>query len=324
MAPAADGGRLSGSFRAGYQGEPGAYSEEALLAVFPEAQPVGHRSFQLAVGALLEGTVEADVLPVENTLGGIVQEVNDLLWEKGGLSVVAEQVLPIRHCLLARGGEPVRRALSHPQALAQVARYLESRGIEPVPFYDTAGAARHVAENPEPGLAAVASAQAASRYGLEVVARGIQDDDSNQTRFLVVRRGEPRRPGEAQPGDKASLAFVTAHVPGSLLAALSCISSRRVNLTRLESRPIPHLPFEYRFFLDFQIDVPAVAEEALCELERAALEVRLFGTYPAFSSRPPASRPSTSRRSDPGRSNSDRSDSGRSDPGRSGSGPAAS
>jgi prephenate dehydratase len=256
-----------------------------LLAVFPHAQPVGHRTFQLAVDALVSGAVEADVLPVENTLGGIIQEVNDLLWNSDGLCVVAEHVLPIRHCLLGQGGEAARRALSQPQALAQVARYLESRAIEAVPFYDTAGAARHVAEHPEPGLAAVASAQAASRYGLQVLARGIQDDDSNQTRFLVARRGPPKRPGQAQPGEKTSLAFVTAHVPGSLLAALSCFSSRSVNLTRLESRPIPHLPFEYRFFLDFQVDEPATAEAALCELERAALEVRLFGTYPAFAGR---------------------------------------
>jgi prephenate dehydratase len=286
VASAKDRGRLSGRLRAGYQGEPGAYSEEALLAVFQDAQAVGHRTFQLAVEALLRGDVEADVLPVENTLHGIVQEVNDLFWEQRGLCLVAEHVLPIRHCLLGRGGQPVERALSQPQALAQVARYLDSRGIEPVPFYDTAGAARHVAEHTEPGLAAVASAQAADRYGLDVLARGIQDDDSNQTRFLVARRGQPRRPADSQPGDKASLAFVTAHVPGSLLAALSCFSSRRVNLTRLESRPIPHLPFEYRFFLDFQVDVPDTAEAALCELEMAALEVRLFGTYPAFVPQP--------------------------------------
>jgi prephenate dehydratase len=235
------------------------------------------------VNALLSGDVHVGVLPVENTLFGIVQEVNDLLWERAGLSVVGEHVLPIRHCLLGRASGPVRRALSQPQALAQVSRYLESRNIEPVPFYDTAGAARRVAEQPEPGLAAVASAQAAARYGL---ADGIQDDDSNQTRFLVTRRGEPRRPGQGRPGEKSSLAFVTAHVPGSLLAALACFSSRRVNLTRLESRPIPHLPFRYRFFLDFEVDDPMAAEAALCELEVSALEVRLFGTYPAFTSRP--------------------------------------
>ena len=268
--------------RAGYQGEPGAYSEEALLALFPVAQPVGYRTFRMTVEALLEGEVEAVVLPVENTLGGIVQEVNDLLWERDGLRIVAEHVLPIRHCLIGRSGAPVRRALSHPQALLQVARHLAENGIEPEPFYDTAGAARHVAETEEPGVAAVASAQAAARYGLEVLASGIQDDDSNQTRFLVAERGEPRRPGQARSGDKASLAFVTAHAPGSLLAALACFSERQVNLTRLESRPIPHLPFEYRFFLDFEVDDPETSEAALCQLEMTALEVRLFGTYPAF------------------------------------------
>jgi prephenate dehydratase len=242
---------------------------------------VGHRTFQLAVDALLAGEVDADVLPVENTLFGIVQEVNDLLWDRGGVRVIGEHVLPIRHCLLGRGSEPVRRALSQPQALAQVTRYLESRNIKPVPFYDTAGAARHVAEHHEPGLAAVASAQAAARYGLEVLADGIQDDDSNQTRFLVTQRGDPRRPMQGGPGEKSSLAFVTAHQPGSLLGALACFSSRQVNLTRLESRPIPHLPFQYRFFLDFEVDNPQAAEAALCELEVSALEVRLFGTYPA-------------------------------------------
>ena len=268
--------------RAGYQGEPGAYSEEALLELFPAAQPVGYRSFRLTVEALLEREVDAVVLPVENTLGGIVQEVNDLLWERRGLRLVAEHVLPIRHCLMGRLGAPVRRALSHPQALLQVARFLADSGIEPEPFYDTAGAAKHVAETEEPGLAAVASAQAAARYGLDVIAAGIQDDDSNQTRFLVAERGEPGRPAEARPADKASLAFVTAHAPGSLLAALACFSARQVNLTRLESRPIPHLPFEYRFFLDFEVGDPQTAEDSLCQLELTALEVRLFGTYPAF------------------------------------------
>jgi prephenate dehydratase len=269
--------------RVGYQGEPGAYSEEALLALFPTAEPVGHRTFSMTVDALLDGAVDVDVIPVENTLGGIVQEANDLLWERPGLRLVAEHVHPIRHCLLGFAGAPVQRAMSHPQALAQTRRYLEAHDIEPVPHHDTAGAARALAERPEPRLAAIASAAAARRYGLEVLAEGIQDDGSNQTRFVVVERGEPVRPGSAAPGSKCSLCFVAAHVPGSLVAALQCLSSRQVNLTRLEARPIPDKPFEYRFFLDFQVADPRAAEAALRELEAATHEVRLFGTYRAFA-----------------------------------------
>jgi prephenate dehydratase len=269
--------------RVAYQGEPGAYSEEAVLTLFPDASPVGHRTFTLMLDALLAGAVEVAVLPVENTLGGIVQEANDLLWERQGIRLVGEHAHPVRHCLLGRAGAPVGRAISHPQALAQTRRYLESRGIEPVPHYDTAGAARDLAERPQPGVAAVASAAAARRYGLDVLAEGIQDDDSNQTRFVVVERGEPARPGLARPGGKCSLCFVAAHRPGSLVAALQCLSSRGVNLTRLEARPIPDKPFEYRFFLDFQVADPAAAESALGDLESSTHEVRLFGTYGAFA-----------------------------------------
>lgn len=267
-----------------YQGEPGAYSEEALLALFPQSEPIGHRTFAQAFDAVVGGEVEAAMLPVENTLGGIVQEVNDLLWDRRGVRLTREHVHGIRHCLLGRAGQRVWRALSHPQALAQVRAWLDAREIEPVPFYDTAGAARHVAEHGEPGMAAVAGEAAAARYGLEVLAAGIQDDDSNRTRFLVAEPGLPDRPSAApSAGWKTSVCFVAGHVPGSLVEALMCFSTRRVNLTRLEARPISDKPFEYRFFLDFQIDEPRVAEEALGDLEAKAHEVRLFGTYPAFA-----------------------------------------
>src|SRR2546423_8649764 len=127
--------------RVGYQGEPGAYSEEAAIAVLPKATTVGFPTFTRAFDALASREVDAAVLPVENSLGGIVQEVNDLLWERSGVRVSGEVVHPVRHCLLGRG-EPVVRALSHPQALLQCRRYLEARGIQAVSFHDTAGAAR--------------------------------------------------------------------------------------------------------------------------------------------------------------------------------------
>lgn len=264
--------------RVGYQGEPGAYSEEAAVAVLPNATTVGFPTFTRAFDALESREVDAAVLPVENSLGGIVQEVNDLLWERRGVRVSGEVVHPVRHCLLGRG-EPVVRALSHPQALLQCRRFLEARGIQAVSFHDTAGAARAVAEGMVMGSAAIASAAAARRYGLKILAEGIQDDDSNQTRFAIVDRGAAATPAAGLT--KASLAFIGAHRPGSLVHALTCFSDRGINLTRLDSRPVPNQPWQYRFYVDFEISDPHAASEALAALEREATEFKLFGSYPA-------------------------------------------
>jgi prephenate dehydratase len=273
-----------------YQGEPGAFSDEAVTALFPDAQATGFPTFRLTFDALEMGAVDAAVLPVENSSAGVVQEVSDLLWELPGLRIVRDHVQPVRHCLLGWPG-PVERALSHPQALAQCERYLHSRQIRPVTFHDTAGAARAVAEQRQPGTAAIASKAAAARYGLYVLAESIQDDSENRTRFVVIERGEPTRPGKASSGGassqkwKGSIAFVTAHRPGSLAHALDCFGRRGVNLTRLDSRPMMGRPFEYRFYLDFSLNgeatAPADAEAALSDLEEAAAQIKLFGTYPA-------------------------------------------
>ena len=282
-----------------YQGEPGAYSDEAVAALFPGADAVGNATVRLTFDALAVGAVDFAVLPVENSSAGVVQEVSDLLWEMPGLRIVREHVLPVRHCLLGWPG-PVERALSHPQALAQCSRYLHSRQIRSVPFHDTAGAARAVAEQRQPGTAAIASKAAATRYGLYVLAESIQDDSENRTRFVVIERGAPSRPNEVpspslregapreagSPGaaSKCSLAFVAAHKPGSLAHALDCFARRNVNLTRLDSRPMLGRPFEYRFYLDFSINGEAgaaAAEAALNDLEEAAAQVKLFGTFPA-------------------------------------------
>jgi prephenate dehydratase len=263
-----------------YQGEPGAYSDEAVAALFPGAEAVGFPTFRLTFEALSVGAVQSAVLPVENTTAGVVQEVSDLFWELPGLRIVREHVQPVRHCLLGWPG-PVERALSHPQALAQCDRYLHSRQIRPVSYHDTAGAARAVAERREPGTAAIASRSAAARYGLYVLAEGIQDDSENRTRFIVVERGEASRPAAATGPAKCSLAFVAAHRPGSLAQALDCFARRDVNLTRLDSRPMQGRPFEYRFYLDFAVNGSAqAAEAALRDLEEASAEIRLFGTYP--------------------------------------------
>jgi prephenate dehydratase len=280
-----------------YQGEPGAYSDEAVSVLFEGAEAVGFATFRLTFEALTMGAVDVAVLPVENSSAGVVQEVSDLLWELPGLRVVREHVHPVRHCLLGWPG-PVERALSHPQALAQCDAYLHSRQIRSVAYHDTAGAARAVAEQRQPGTAAIASKAAAARYGLYVLAESIQDDSENRTRFVVVERGQPARPGAipspapstgaphkvGSPGAgyKCSLAFVAAHRPGSLAQALDCFARRDINLTRLDSRPMKGRPFEYRFYLDFAVNGnAAAAEAALNDLEEASAEIRLFGAYPA-------------------------------------------
>ena len=270
--------------KAAYQGEPGAYSDEAVSALFADAEAIGFPTFRLTFEALTMGAVDVAVLPVENSSAGVVQEVSDQLWELPGLRIVREHVHPVRHCLLGWPG-PVERALSHPQALAQCDAYLHSRQIRPVAYHDTAGAARAVAEQRQPGTAAIASKAAAARYGIYVLAESIQDDSENRTRFVVVERGVPARPKDAGPGYKCSLAFVTAHRPGGLSQALDCFARRDVNLTRLDSRPMKGRPFEYRFYLDFAINEnAAAAEAALNDLEEASAEIRLFGAYPASAS----------------------------------------
>ena len=249
------------------------------MAVLPKATTVGFATFSRVFDALALREVDAAVLPVENSLGGIVQEVNDLLWERDGLRISAEVVHPIRHCLLGRG-EPVVRALSHPQALLQCRKFLEARKIQAVTFHDTAAAARAVAEGMVVGSAAIASAAAGKRYGLKVLAEGIQDDASNQTRFVLVDHGPVERPSGNVPR-KASLAFIGAHRPGSLVSALKCFSERGINLTRLDSRPVPNRPWQYRFYVDFEISDAEAANAALDALTSEANEVKLFGTYPS-------------------------------------------
>jgi prephenate dehydratase len=168
--------------------------------------------------------------------------------------------------------------------MASRSSWLADHNVEAVPFMDTAGAARQVAEGQARGTGAIASRSAATRYGLQIIAEGIQDDPSNRTRFLVVERGIPTRPEAAAPNHKASLAFIAAHQPGSLVGALQAFSTRGVNLTRLDSRPLRDRPFEYLFYVDFEVGDPEAAGEALAELEGQAHEVRYFGAYPAAAS----------------------------------------
>jgi prephenate dehydratase len=262
----------------GFQGELGAYSDEAAQRLFPDVETVGLATFSEVFQALDANELTAAVLPVENSTAGVVQEVSDLLWSYQKIHVVGEHVSPIRHHLLAATSGDVTRSLSHPQALAQCATWLRDHDIEPVPFYDTAGAAKEISLNPRQGDAAIASSAAAGRYGLKIVARDIADSHNNQTRFLVlVTDGKQSHiQGDVR---KLILGFTTKHRPGALSQVMAVFSAHEANLTRLDSRPVPDQPFSYRFYADAELDDQDNEESLLLDLRAVTLDFRLFGAF---------------------------------------------
>ncbi len=265
-----------------FQGEPGAYSEQALYEVVEGAESVPSPLLRDAFAHVLRGEADLAVVPVENSQAGSIHDTYDLLLEHSGvLHVRGEHELRVRHCLLAPLGadeQTVRRALSHPQALAQTARWLRKRGIEQVAYHDTAGAARRAAELGERETGAVASRRAADVYGLQVLAEGIEDNPTNRTRFLVVGR----EPVVASSGEgKTSLVFSTENRPGALYSALGCLASRGINLLKLESRPSRGEGWEYLFYVDCLgwASQPPLSD-ALDVLSRETAWVKVLGSYP--------------------------------------------
>ena len=240
--------------RVAFQGELGAYSEEAVQRLFgDEAQPVAMRENRDVTRALAAGDVEYGVLPLENTLAGTVAASYDAIVAEPALRVRAECALPIHHCLLALPGatlDGIASVESHPVALAQCRAFLE-RHPHAVPraAYDTAGAARDVARAGDRTRAAIAGRAAARRYGLEPLALDIEDRPDNRTRFVALGR----EPAALAPGVDARtlLVVVTPNVPGALLRLLEPLAARELNLSKLESRPTGEA-WTYRFVLEFE------------------------------------------------------------------------
>jgi len=264
-----------------FQGESGAYSEEAIQQFFgSEVTTLPCRTLEGIFQAVEEGRADYGILPVENSVAGSINKAYDLLLEYD-LKIWGEVILRVRHCLLANPGtklEDIREVRSHPQALAQCERYLASHGMEPVPTYDTAGSAKDLAAAPEPGVAVIASELAARIYGLEVLANGIEDFSFNYTRFFILSSQDPPK-GER---NKTSLVFSTRHVPGALHACLEEFAKLGINLTKIESRPRRTRPWHYVFYLDFEGHwQDPECEKALLGLLRKASFVKVLGSYPA-------------------------------------------
>jgi prephenate dehydratase len=262
-----------------YQGEPGAYSERAVRATFPDAEPLPCETVRLVFSRVTSGEAGLGVVPLENSQAGSVNETYELLLHTSMLRIVGEVLVRVDHALLGVPGarlEEIRRARSHWQALAQCEEFLASMRIEPVPVHDTAGAARQIAASGAREEAAVASVEAASIFGLAVLAERIQTEKENFTKFGVLGAEDATI---AEP-DKTTLVMAVLDEPGSLLGALRPFADRGINLHKLESRPRRGKPFEYVFYVDVMTaaDDPDLVA-AFVDVRRHTSLLRVLGTY---------------------------------------------
>jgi len=261
-----------------YQGEVGAYSEEGAAAVFPQAERRAYKSIRKVFEAVEVGRVAGGLVPLDNSQAGSINETYDLFL-RHGLHLVGETIVRVDHCLLALPGsqmDELREVISHPQAIAQCEEFLSALEVTVRAEYNTAGAAKQIADDRLEGVAAIASARAGELYGLDVLAERIQTYPDNYTRFGVLSRS-PDPIGEP---DKTSLVFGVGHVAGSLFRCLGAFADRHVSLTKLESRPRPGRPWEYVFYVD--VDAAAGRPEmieALAALSEHATFTRVLGTY---------------------------------------------
>ena len=279
-------------------GELGSFSHAAALAAHAsDIRLVPCADFAELFRTVGAGHADRGMLPIENSLTGSIHENFDLL-RAHDLCVVDETEVRVRHCLIARPGttlEQVRRVASHPVALAQCRRFfVDHASMVPVPAYDTAGSVRDLMSGRVDADAAIASELAAQLYGGVILCRGIEDHPANFTRFLVVSR-EPVAPAARTNGaqSKTSLVVTLANAPGSLYRALEPLARRGLDLSKIESRPLPGRPWEYVFYLDVLGDPVAVAA-ALAELmerpREGASSVRVLGSYAAKREQPRGSR----------------------------------
>jgi prephenate dehydratase len=259
----------------GFQGEPGAFSEEAATELFGAVETRGYLDFDALVEAVDAGSIPIGLLPCENSIHGPVTRAYDLLYAHPRLRIVDETVHRIVQNLIGVPGtrlQGLRRVESHPVALEQCRKFLaEWPELHVVPVADTAGAVRDVLRRNDPACAAIGPAASAQRYGGAILAGAIQDEPENYTRFFAIARdGTPRR-----SLGRAVLAFVLPHTPGSLHTALGVLAERAYNLRALVARPLPGRPFEYIFYAE--LDCPHAAQaQAIAE---AVSESRLLGWY---------------------------------------------
>ncbi len=278
--------------RVAFQGERGAFSEEAARRILGEKiEPCPKREFDEMFEAVIRDEADCAVVPIENTLAGSVIKNYDLLVDYD-LEIIGELVLRVAHNLIAPKGTrlpSLRKIYSHPVALAQCEDFLhklrlEIPRLEILPAYDTAGAVKLVVENGRHDEAAIASRAAATTYRAQILAEGIESNPQNFTRFFVMARPDRRggvRLKTRSREIKTSIVFRTTNKPGALFHALEAFAKGKIDLAKIESRPIVGRPWEYSFYLDFMGDRNApAARRALASLTMVAESLRIFGSYP--------------------------------------------
>jgi prephenate dehydratase len=269
-----------------YPGRDGAHSAAACDRLFPDgADLVPLPSFTAVVEAASDGAVAFGVLPIESSLTGPVNETHDLLYDSP-LSITAETVLPIRHCLVGPAQialEEIRVVRSHPTALDQCRRLLAAMPwATAIAAATTADAAHQVAEHGDPHEVAIASERAASAYGLVVIAGDVGDHPEAYTRFVSI--APFTRLDRESEAWRTAFSFITDHKPGALHRAIEPFGRHELDLVQLVSRPIPHAPWRYRFdavLAGHPLD--QVVTETLAEVSGLTRELRVFGSYPAHA-----------------------------------------
>jgi prephenate dehydratase len=266
------------SQRVAFQGEPGAYGEIAALDYFPKAKLLPAKSFQTVFEILESGKADFAVVPIENSIEGSINETYDLLL-RTSMVVYGEIYQRIRHCLIANPGtsnSEITAAYSHPQALAQCRAYLQKKGLEPIPTYDTAGAVKLVKQEKMMQAAAIASKRAANLYGMRILEESIEDKKNNYTRFLILSRAQSKPTGH----DGTSIIFSVRHTPGALYGILEEFAKRRINLTKIESRPTKEVPWEYNFYVDFEgHSHDKEIRELIKAVKKKTLFIKILGSY---------------------------------------------
>ena len=263
-----------------FQGERGAFSEIAAVKYFGKnISLLPSFTFNEVFEKIKKRKVDFGIVPIENSLYGSIFETYDLLLEYS-LTICGELNLQIRHNLLATKSynlKEIKEIYSHPQALGQCSKFLKkAANAKIIPFYDTAGAAKILNSNGT-AAAAIASKEAAAIYGLKILRRNIQNNENNYTRFLILSKKAVKK---KYKNAKSSICFELKNVPGALFKALSAFALTDIDLIKIESRPIPHKPFQYLFYADIKGGLEEkTIKQAINHLSGISLSVKTFGTY---------------------------------------------